>query len=222
MATTFQGFNGLLVAGGIQDGAPRLNGALASAAATLALDDNGAGTLTGVILGGDTFTISGETGSPTHTVTAGATFTIASASCTSITFTPAIATGGVADNATITFTSNSVAQVTRWDMAVRQPMLDRTTLGDKWRRFKGGLASWTGTAEALLDYADPNQAKLIDRLVTATPASTPSGMVLRLTTSKQWYGYAYLSRGRVMVQKDALVRIAFDFTGDGTTLPNFT
>lgn len=51
---------------------------------------------------GARFTIAGETGTPIHTVT-GRTPSDGSATTTNIVFTPALATGGVADDAVITF-----------------------------------------------------------------------------------------------------------------------
>jgi hypothetical protein len=211
--------NGALVAGGILDGTPLVNGAVASSIATLAID--GAG-LAGVILGGDTFTIGGETGSPVHTVTSGAAFVVANASVTSVTFTPAIATGGVADNATLLFTSRSVALITLWRLRAEKMVLDATAMGDKWRTRVGGLCVWEGEAEAWLDYADTNQALLLNRLLTAAPTLTTNALVLRTATSKQWYGYALLRQGRLLAEKDTLVKVAFAFSGDGAVLPNFT
>lgn len=54
---------------------------------------------------GARFQVAGETGDPVHTVTAR---TPGSGTTTNITFTPAIATGGVADDAAITFLSQRV------------------------------------------------------------------------------------------------------------------
>lgn len=222
MAVTYPGYGGLFVLGGIVDGSPRLNGALASSITTMSIDDNGTGTMAGVILGGDTFTIAGETGSPTHTVTAGTAFTIAGASCTSITFTPAIATGGVSDNATLTFTSNSVAQIKGWELEVEHNILPTNYLGQKWEGNIGGLGAWRGKAEANLDYGATQQAALIDRFHGATPTMTNVGLVFRYGTSKNLYGYAVPKSIRSQHPVAGIVGITFEFEGDSTLLKNVT
>lgn len=56
---------------------------------------------------GARFTIAGESGSPVHTVTARTP--TSTSPTTNIVFTPAIATGGVTDNAVVTFQSQQVA-----------------------------------------------------------------------------------------------------------------
>ena len=68
---------------------------------------NSSGTLTGQINPGDTFTITGETGLPVHTVTGGP-YVAAANVVGPLTFTPGIATGGAAINAIILAPGTSV------------------------------------------------------------------------------------------------------------------
>jgi hypothetical protein len=218
MATTYPGYGGLMVVGGILDGSPLINGALASSLTTLALD----GVTAGVILGGDTFTIAGETGSPTHTVTAGLAFLVANTSLTGLTFTPAIATGGVADNAAITFTSNSVAQMGQWELTVKRTVHKNAFFGEKWEGTIGGLASASGRCEGWLDLSDAKQSALASNLVATTPIATPIGLVFRYATSKNIYLFGVPQNAKVSAPVNGLVTVAFAFTADGTVLTNLT
>lgn len=93
--------------GGSLAGAPFVNGAAIAGATHISIDNNGASTLVGTIQPGDTFVIAGEAGSPVHTVTGGPWMTVGNA-IAAMTFTGAIAAGGVADNAAVTFTFTSV------------------------------------------------------------------------------------------------------------------
>lgn len=84
-------------------GLPFTNGALAFHAVQLNLDANGAPAgLAGVIMDGDQFVIAGESGSPLHAVVGGP-FSISGNAVNNLPFSPEIASGGVADNAAITF-----------------------------------------------------------------------------------------------------------------------
>lgn len=83
--------------GSVSTGAVNLTAGYTVGAVTMLMD-----THTGIVPVGMTFTIAGESGSPTHTVTA---HTETSTNTTSITFTPAVA-GTVADNTVLTFGPN--------------------------------------------------------------------------------------------------------------------
>lgn len=216
--STYQGFGGRFVAGGIVDGSPILNGALASGTAVMAVD--AVATINGVIFAGDTFTIAGETGSPTHTVTGGP-YVIANSSVTSVAFTPAVATGGVGDNAALSFTANSVSQVQEWEFTVSRDPLEYTSLGDVWRKFVGGEAVFRGSARVVYDYGDTKQSQLVARLVTATPDVASYGLVFRVSTSKQHYGTAILTNFSIEARTGQLITAALEFQGDGSLLTNW-
>lgn len=81
-------------------GAPVVNGATTAGATTLVLEVL-TGTLTGYALAGAQFTVANEAGSPTHTVTD--TKAASSNAIAALPFTPAIAAGGVANHAAVTF-----------------------------------------------------------------------------------------------------------------------
>lgn len=214
---THRGMDGALVLGGILDGSPLVNGALAQGATSMNID---AGSLNGVVFAGDKFTLAGESGSPQHTVTGGP-YVASGNAITGITFTPPIATGGVADNAAVTFVANSVAQILSWEMGAERDVLDASTMGDKWRKVVGGMARWSGEAEALLDYGDAKQKELIDKIATASPASADAGLILRAGTTKQFYGSALLTGFRVVGDTGTLFRVSFQFSGSGSVLPNW-
>ena len=138
-----------------------------------------------------------------------------------ITFTPAIAAGGVGDNAAVTFTANSVAQVTKWDCAVDLEVVQQGFMGLHWLKTAGGFGKWSGSAEVALDYGDAKQAKFVDAIATASPPGVPVGLVLRSATSKQLYGSAVPNGLRITQTVGALVTVAFKFTGDGAILADW-
>ncbi len=157
-----RGQDGALMLGGRLVGSPLVNGALLENDTTMDID---AVTLTGIVAVGDTFTLAGEAGSPTHTVTGGPFYVAAANAIASITFSTAIAAGGVADDAAVTFADNAVAELLSWTLDhAGLELIDDTVKGDTHRTFKGGLARWSGSAAAWLDYDDPQQASLIDGL----------------------------------------------------------
>jgi hypothetical protein len=180
---TDRGQDGLLSLGGYLDGSPLLNGALTEGLTQMDID---ATSLKGVVIVGDTFTIAGESGSPTHTVTNGPFYVTVANEVNNIDFTPGIAAGGVANNAAVTFTSHSIAEITAWSLdEVTIEQADDTVKGDTHRTFKGGLASWRGSATALLDYGDADQATLIDAGATSG-VGTLAGIVLRTASGHLW------------------------------------
>lgn len=94
-------FSTVIASGGVLDNATvtvtissgSVDGAAIATATTIGIQG-----FTTAIPAGATFTVAGETGSPTHTVVS----TVGGTTPTSVTFTGAIATGGVADDAVIT------------------------------------------------------------------------------------------------------------------------
>jgi len=189
-------------------------------------------TMVGVVAVGDLFTIPNETGTPTHTVT-GSTFRFTSTNAVSaITFTPAAATG-IVDNSTVLFSSNSVGEVTAWDITVDMVVLDDTVKNDTHKTFKGGIVRWSGTASALLDYLDTQQASLIDEIATGTPDGTIAALQFQVDEGddvvgsdislKTWYGAAVLSNFVTTspAGDTGIVPVTFNFQGSGQVLPQW-
>jgi len=215
----YRGQDGSLILGGKLVGSPLTVGSLTTGVATMTID---ATTLTGIVAVGDLFTIPNETGTPTHTVT-GSTFRVVSTNTVSaITFTPAIVTVVVADNSTVTFTNNTTAELTAWGMDASLEVIDTTKKGDTHRLFKGGIATWSGTATALLDYLDTEQASLIDEIATGSPDGTIAALMFEIESGKQWYGSVELSNFVVnSPEGSSLVDVAFTFQGSGAVLPDW-
>lgn len=219
MSTT-RGQDGGLILGGLLVGSPLVNGALLENDTTMDID---AVSLTGVVIVGDTFTLAGEAGSPTHTVTGGPFYVAAANAIASITFSTAIAAGGVANDAAVSFTSNSVAEITAWSITAGLEMIDDTVKEDTHRTFKGGLAIWSGTATAWLDYLDTEQASLIDEIANDPPDGTIAGLMFQISSGKTWYGAAELSNfSTESPEGSALQAVSFDFQGSGQVLPDWT
>lgn len=225
--STYRGLNGFLAIGGVLSGAgapPKLNGALTIGNTTMNIDGNGSA-LVGVVVAGDTFTIAGESGSPTHTVTGGPFYVAAGNAIAGITFTPGIATGGVADNSVVTFASSAVVEAKAHTLQATQEVLEVTKFQDRWRGVKGGAASWVGTGTAYLDKGDPRQAAIIDALVATTPGFVLNGVLFGLellsSTVKQFYGGVIVSGLSISADRGAIVEVTFSFEGTGTILPNW-
>lgn len=217
----YRGMSGYISLGGQLQGSPLVNGALTAGAATMNID---ATTLIGSVAVGDTFTLAGESGSPTHTVTNGPFYLASSNAITGITFTPAIASGGVVDNAAVTFTSNAVSQVTNWSLNTELEELETTVMGDAWKTVVGGQASWRGSIGFRLDLGDTRQAALAAKILATTPTATVAALtlgVLRSSTGpaiKQLYGAAILRNIQITAQMGQIVNASAEFTGNGYVL----
>ena len=226
--TTYRGLEGFLSVGGVQVGTNiRLKAAVAQNVSLFGVTGTTT-TLTGCVMVGDTFTIAGESGAPTHTVQLSTLSTAVSvvaftndAIATVLGMTPVAATGGVAEDAVITFgTTNLVGEVLLHSIDVEQALVDDAVMGEYWETpRKVGPAKWSGTGECYLDYDDGPQAELIDRLATATPSTAIEGILFGVATTasplKFFYGSAILGGFSVSQPKDGLVTVSFSFRGSG-------
>jgi hypothetical protein len=223
--TTYRGQDGFLALGGVLSGQPavRLTGALSAGATSLGL--NSATTLVGVLAVGDTFTIAGEAGSPVHTVTGGPFYPAVANAIAGVTFTPAIAAGGVAANAVVTVASRAIVNARLWNLTATVETLDSTTLGAAWQVVQGGEAGWSGSCEFFLDRTDPVQVALLD--AAATGASVPVvtfGVQVgtpAAAAAKFVYAGATLSGWSVGATRGALVAVTATLTGTGPLLPQW-
>jgi hypothetical protein len=217
---TFRGVDGFLAVGGghLQaNAAPKLAQAENAGATTVIL--NASVSLVGVVMAGDTFTIAGEAGSPVHTVSGGP-YLASGNSVGPITFSPQIAAGGVAQNAVVTIAATSIAEARLWTLTSGVDVLETTKFGTAgWKEFRGGLAEWSGTGEAHLDYGDLKQKALIDKLSGANPSDTANaavfGVLPSATVLKQFYGSMTLTQMQLGANVNDLVRVTFQFRGVG-------
>ncbi len=218
--SNFEGQSGGLILGGLLVGSPLVNGALIENDAIMDID---AVSLTGVVIVGDTFTLAGEAGSPTHTVTGGPFYVAAANAIASITFSTLIAAGGVANDAAVSFASNSVAEVRQWSLDAALEIIEDTVKGDGHKTFKGGLANWNGSATAWLDYLDTEQAALIDAIATGSPDGTIAGLMFQIASGKTWHGAAeLLNFSTDSPEGSGVVPVTFEFQGTGQVLPDWT
>jgi hypothetical protein len=220
--SNYRGQTGLLVLGGKLQGAPLVAGAVASAAATVTVDGS---VLVGVLAVGDIFEVDGDGISRTVT---GSVVRVASTNVVSaITFTPS-ATAGFGNNATVTFTSNSIAELTVWSLGpVEQELIEDTAKGDTTRTYKGGYVNWSGTGGVLLDYGDTKQAELIDMITGGTADGTIATLVFVVEEGevgelKMLYGAAYLTSFTVnSPEGSSIVDASFNFQGRGDLSTNW-
>jgi len=213
---TVRGQGGALILGGRLLGSPLVDGALLENDTSLDLDGVG---IAGVVAAGDTFTLAGEAGSPTHTVTGGPFYTVSACAISSISFTPAIAAGGVADDAAISFDDNEIAELRSWTIDDNGlDLIQDTVKGDTHRTYKGGQARFSGSASAWLDYDDPAQAALIDEIASDPPDGTLACLLFQLGTGRYLYGGAIVRNVVPGSPDTGLVPVGFTFIGTGQML----
>lgn len=220
--TTHRGLDGFLSFGGrlVAGTGPLVNGALVATDVLMDIDGTN---LDGVVVPGDTFTLAGESGSPVHTVTVATGIKVVAVDAiANIGFTPAIAAGGVANNAVVTMISNSVAEAKMHKLTIAADELDTSSFNDAFRSSVAGLVKWNGTGVAWLDYGDSVQSAFIDKLMANTPTPAINGVLFGVADKKQFYGACALTGidlagGDI----DGIVEITFTFSGNGSLLPDW-
>jgi hypothetical protein len=166
---TYRGMDGLVSLGGYVSGAPTLQAAVAEGATSMTLTGT---PLTGVLMAGDTCTVPGVSG--TFTVTG--TVVASGNTLASVPFTPAAPAGGFPAGGLVFVTTASVAQTRQWSAAPTIQVLETTVQGEAYRTRRTGLVEWEGSFEALFDYGDPGQKRLMDRYTQAKPDGTVVGL----------------------------------------------
>ena len=110
----------------------------------------------------------------------------------------------------ITFT-NLTAGVKSWTLAWKGEVHDITDFGDGTARtFKGGLTSWTATAECQLDAAN-----------TAAPLDSAT-LTLDVNGTIDYEGTAIITGMNPSVPVDGIVMMSYSFQGTGTLDPTYT
>ena len=203
----YRGSKGAVALGGIVTGSPLVNGARAQGVGTANIDG---GSLTGVILKGDTFTVAGD--AQVYTISADV---LIAANAAAIAFTPNVVPGaGWADNAAITFTANPIAQVTQWEANPSRPVIDATVIGDAAKKTMLDTPMFVGRATCFFDYGDTRHAKAVDE-ATADGDIGDIGVVFTTATDKQLYGHVATSGAQIRSQRGQLVEVVFNFEGNG-------
>lgn len=124
----------------------------------------------------------------------------------------------------VTFAAGAVGEVTDWGITTAQEVLETTKMGDAWRGFVGGVAQWTGQASANLDYSNANQKAIVDKMVTATPASTTTAIefITSSTGPKKFTGNVLVQQLSLTQALGAVAKIQFSFQGSGALVVNWT
>jgi len=212
----YRGIKGLLALGGAFTGSPLVQGAVAQSATAATFDGTN---LNGVWRPGDTFTVAGD--AQVYTVVTAGVIGSATPNELAITFSPAVVPGGGwVDNAAVTFVSNSVAEIKNWEATPSRRVLDKTVLGNAAEANTLGYPSWSGRAEAHLDYGDAKQKTFIDQVKANTDPSAVA-LTLVVNEAKQLWGDVVLSNVAITSELGALVMVSFDFTGTGVVSPNW-
>ena len=214
--TTYRGMRGHLVIGGYIVGASiAVDGVVSAGGSSVDIDGTA---LTGVILPGDTFTVTGVSG--TYTVTNTSALVASSNAIAGITFTPVAPAGGFPDDAAFLLTSNSVLNMREWNITITGEILDTTVMGDFWHTCKGGLATYSGALMALFDYDDPVQAALVDQIATSNPSLQMTGFFAGIQggAAKGFYGAPLLSNMSVESPLRDIVIVRAGITGNAELL----
>jgi len=119
----YRGSQGNAVFGGVLVGSPLVQGAVAQGASAATFDGS---PLTGTILPGDKFTVAGDV--TEYTIVTGGEV---ASNQLAVTFGPTVQdAGGWADNAAVSFVSNSVANVREWEATPSRPIIEATVMTD--------------------------------------------------------------------------------------------
>lgn len=206
----YRGSQGNAVLGGILVGTPLVQGAVANGASAATFD---AATLTGVVRPGDTFTVAGD--AQEYTIVTGGVVSQGTPNEVDVTFTPTVqAAGGWADNALVSFTNNSIAQVKEWGATPSRPVLDPTVMGDTAQRRDLDIPMWNGRVVVLFDYGDPEQKAYVDEILSN---SAPSGLALTLVTysERNLWGDIVPTSAQITGRLGAYYMATLVFEGEG-------
>lgn len=211
--SAFRGSVGFVAQGGVQDGSPQTDGAVAQGANQATLDGGGGG-LTGVILEGDTFTVAGD--AQVYTVTSDVVIGASTANEVTVEFTPGVQpSGGWDDNTAVTFSANSVAEVTRWEATPERPYINTTVLGDSARTGTLDIPEWSGSLRMLLDDADDQQSNLLNEVhENGAIQNLGAALVIEESPSKQVYGHIVATSAVVTAERGAMVEVEVSFNGE--------
>lgn len=208
---TVRGMDGSLHVGGVifTVAQPVTDGAVSSGANAVTVV---AGMLRGIIMGGDTFTVtvpSGAADNTLYTVDALSGGRIAGDTI-DLTFTPG-ASRAWPDGTEVDFAVHEVAQVRSWSAAVSRERLDASFMGLTSKAYRLGQLDWTGNMEVLLDYESSEQGGLIDKLLANVDTSVTA--TFRAESGKQFYGDIFVSGGDVTNEISSLVSMSLEFQG---------
>ncbi len=207
-----RGQNGLLIVGGAIQGTAVVKANITAGAVTCTITG---GTLVGIIAVGDVFQLDGGVD---RTVT-GTLLVAGSNSVGGLAFTPA-ATALITAGVSVAFNSNSVAEVRTWSLDdVSAELIEDTVKGDSHKTFRPGIAGWSGSATAYLDYGDAKQKALIDEITSGTPDGAIATLVFFVEggsdgAQKILYGAVVMNSMSISSPEgSALVEVSFNFQG---------
>lgn len=124
-----------------------------------------------------------------------------------------------------TMPGTPVLEVTNWTINSMLEILPTTVMGDKWATNKPGVASWTATATAFLDYGDTTgQKPLIDAILAAIPTGVIAIINFVLDNDpKHFIGEVIVNSHNFTAALGQIVGVVFNFTGNGPLLaPTWT
>lgn len=209
----YRGSQGNAVFGGILVGSPLVQGAVAQGATSATFDGV---SLTGTVLPGDKFTVAGDA-QEYEIVTGGEV----SGNQIAVTFTPSVQeAAGWADNAAVTFVSNSVANVREWEATPSRPIIEATVMTDEAERRDLDVPKWSGRAVVFLDYGDAKQKAFIDQVTSNDPVS-PISVTLVVAEAKNLWGTLVPANAGVTQRRGAYFEVTFDFEGEGVLNPDW-
>lgn len=209
----YRGSQGNAVFGGILVGSPLVQGAVAQGQTSATFDGT---TLTGTVLPGDKLTVAGDA-QEYEIVTGGEV----AGNQIAVTFTPSVQpVGGWADNAAVTFVSNSVANVREWEATPSRPIIDATVMTDTAESRDLDVPTWTGRATVFLDYGDTEQKDFIDQVIS-NDAVSPISVTLVIAEAKNLWGTLVPMNAAITQQRGAYFEVGFDFEGEGVLNPDW-
>jgi len=109
--------------------------------------------------------------------------------------------------------ANAVGEVRNWSVEASADTIDDAVMGDTWRTFKGGLRSWTGSADVLFDDTDTNgqMALTVGASVTVSFLMEGTGVGAHRLT-----GTALVTGRNISASHEGLVEASLSLQGTGT------
>ena len=126
----------------------------------------------------------------------------------------------VGRDGSVSFAASLVGELKSWTLTSDVEIMPDTAMGDVWQTVVGGVASWTGSATAHIDY-DSNQKNAIDDIINATPSGDSVAMIFLVATGKTFTGNALVSSVAMSATMGDIIEVVLNFTGNGALAPTW-
>lgn len=111
----------------------------------------------------------------------------------------------------IKLSTNTVAEMSNWELSVDQEFIDTTAFGDSMREQTPSFASWSGSASGKLDITDTNGHVALQTAWLGGTTVTPR---FYIDATHYYDGDAYVNAS-ISTAVDGIVEVSYTFTSAG-------